>query len=114
MISPAVGAKTTLEDIVLDLITPDSGILAVAHDLFRGQRIGMAKALYHNADFIVFDEAKSALDNLTEAEAMSAIDALPEDKTVLIIAYLLSTVKRCDRIIVSDKGRHEHQIACGH
>jgi len=69
------------------------------------QRIGIARALYHDADLIVFDEATSALDNLTEREVMAAIDALPGDKTVLMIAHRLSTVKSCDRIIVLDKGR---------
>ncbi|MRU15674.1 ABC transporter ATP-binding protein [Roseovarius sp. A21] len=69
------------------------------------QRIGIARAMYHEADLIVFDEATSALDNLTEVEVMKAIDALPGDKTVLMIAHRLSTVKRCDRIIVLDKGR---------
>lgn len=69
------------------------------------QRIGIARALYHDADLIVFDEATSALDNLTEAEVISAIDALPGNKTVLMVAHRLSTVKRCDRIIVLDKGR---------
>ena len=69
------------------------------------QRIGIARALYHDADLIVFDEATSALDNLTEREVMTAIDALPGDKTVLMIAHRLSTVKRCDRIIVLDQGR---------
>jgi ABC-type multidrug transport system fused ATPase/permease subunit len=68
------------------------------------QRIGIARALYHDADLIVFDEATSALDNLTEREVMAAIDALPGDKTVLMIAHRLSTVKRCDRIIVLDRG----------
>lgn len=69
------------------------------------QRIGIARALYHYADLIVFDEATSALDNLTETEVMGAIDSLPGDKTVLMIAHRLSTVKRCDRIIVLSKGR---------
>lgn len=69
------------------------------------QRIGIARALYHDADLIVFDEATSALDNLTEREVMAAIDALPGDKTVLMIAHRLSTVRRCDRIIVLDQGR---------
>jgi ABC-type multidrug transport system fused ATPase/permease subunit len=69
------------------------------------QRIGIARAMYHDADLIVFDEATSALDNLTEAEVMDAIDALPGDKTVIMIAHRLSTVKRCDRIVVLDKGR---------
>ena len=69
------------------------------------QRIGIARALYHDADLIVFDEATSALDNLTENEVMAAIDALPGDKTVLMIAHRLSTVKRCDRIVVMEGGR---------
>jgi ABC-type multidrug transport system fused ATPase/permease subunit len=69
------------------------------------QRIGIARALFHNADLIVFDEATSALDNLTEAEVMAAIDALPGDKTVLMIAHRLTTVKKCDQIIVMERGR---------
>lgn len=69
------------------------------------QRLGIARALYHDVDLIVFDEATSALDNLTEAEVMDAIDALPGDKTVIMIAHRLSTVKRCDRIVVLDEGR---------
>lgn len=69
------------------------------------QRIGIARALYHNADLIVFDEATSALDNVTEHDVMEAIDALSGDKTILLIAHRLSTVKRCDRIIVLDKGK---------
>lgn len=69
------------------------------------QRIGIARALYHDADLIVFDEATSALDNLTEREVMAAIDALPEEKTVVMIAHRLSTVQRCDRIVVMEQGR---------
>jgi len=68
------------------------------------QRIGIARALYREADLIVFDEATSSLDNLTEREVMAAIEALPGDKTVLMIAHRLSTVRRCDRIAVMDKG----------
>ena len=75
------------------------------------QRIGIARAMYRDADLIVFDEATSALDNLTEAEVMDAIDALPGDKTVLMIAHRLSTVKSCDRIIVLDQGR---VVGCDH
>ena len=69
------------------------------------QRIGIARAMYHDADLIVFDEATSALDNITEREVMEAIDGLPGDKTVLIIAHRLTTVQRCDRILLLDKGR---------
>jgi ATP-binding cassette, subfamily B, bacterial PglK len=69
------------------------------------QRIGIARALYHDADVIVFDEATSALDTLTEKEVMAAIEALPGDKTILMIAHRLSTVKVCDRILVMDRGK---------
>lgn len=69
------------------------------------QRIGIARALYHNADLIVFDEATSALDNLTEREVMASIEALPGDKTILMIAHRLSTVKVCDRIVVMEGGQ---------
>lgn len=69
------------------------------------QRIGIARALYNEADLIVFDEATSALDNLTEAEVMAAIDALPGEKTVLMIAHRLSTVEKCDKLLVLEKGR---------
>lgn len=69
------------------------------------QRMGIARAMYHEADFVVFDEATSALDNPTEREVMAAIDNLPGDKTVLIIAHRLTTVQRCDRILILDQGR---------
>ncbi len=69
------------------------------------QRVGIARALYHNASFFVFDEATSALDNETEKEVMTAINALPGDKTILMIAHRLNTVRMCDSIIVLDKGR---------
>jgi len=63
------------------------------------QRIGIARALYKQADVIVFDEATSALDTETEQAVMEAIDALDKDLTVLIIAHRLSTLSNCDRIV---------------
>ncbi|SNT40055.1 ABC-type bacteriocin/lantibiotic exporter, contains an N-terminal double-glycine peptidase domain [[Luteovulum] sphaeroides subsp. megalophilum] len=68
------------------------------------QRIGIARALYNDADLIVFDEATSALDNLTEREVMASIEALPGDKTIVMIAHRLSTVKVCDRIVLMHRG----------
>jgi ABC-type bacteriocin/lantibiotic exporter with double-glycine peptidase domain len=69
------------------------------------QRIGIARALYHDADLILFDEATSALDNQTERQVMNSIEALPGDKTIIMIAHRLSTVRICDRIMVLDRGR---------
>ena len=53
----------------------------------------------------MFDEATSALDNATEKEVMSAIDALPGGKTILLIAHRLSTVRHCNKIVVLDNGK---------
>ena len=69
------------------------------------QRIGIARALYHNPEVIVFDEATSALDNATERELMKEINALSGEKTIIMIAHRISTLKDCDYILVLDKSR---------
>ncbi len=63
------------------------------------QRIGIARALYKNADVIVFDEATSALDNQTEQNVMDAIENLGDELTILIVAHRLSTLKKCTLIV---------------
>ena len=68
------------------------------------QRIGIARALYKNAQVIVFDEATSALDNETELAVMEGIEQLANDLTILIVAHRVSTLKRCDKIFRMDKG----------
>jgi len=67
------------------------------------QRIGIARALYKQADVLIFDEATSALDNETEQAVMDAIEDLGEDVTILIIAHRLTTLKGCDKIIKLEK-----------
>lgn len=68
------------------------------------QRIGIARALYHEPKTLVFDEATSALDNATEKAVMEAVDALSHDKTIIMIAHRLSTVERCDQIVLLEHG----------
>ena len=63
------------------------------------QRIGIARALYKQADVIIFDEATSALDNETEQAVMQSIESLGNDLTVLIIAHRLTTLKNCTQIV---------------
>lgn len=63
------------------------------------QRIGIARALYKQADVIIFDEATSALDNETEQSVMQAIEGLSKDLTLLIIAHRLTTLKNCTQIV---------------
>ena len=69
------------------------------------QRIAIARALYRDPDVLVFDEATSALDNVTEQEVTRAIEALSGDKTIMIVAHRLSTVRKCDKIAFMKDGR---------
>jgi len=69
------------------------------------QRIGIARALYKSADVIVLDEATSALDDDTEQSVMGAIELMGVDKTVLIVAHRLTTLKGCDVIVRLEDGR---------
>lgn len=68
------------------------------------QRIGIARALYKQADVLIFDEATSALDNTTEQSVMDSIDSLDRNLTVIMVAHRLSTVKRCDVIYELEMG----------
>ena len=68
------------------------------------QRIGLARAFYKQAQLLVLDEATSALDNRTEAEVMAAIEGLNRQITVVMIAHRLSTVERCDRVVLLHQG----------
>ena len=68
------------------------------------QRIGIARALYKNADILIFDEATSSLDNKTENQVMEQISKLYDKITIVIIAHRLSTLKGCDLIIEIEDG----------
>jgi ABC-type multidrug transport system fused ATPase/permease subunit len=68
------------------------------------QRIGIARALYKQAEIIIFDEATSSLDSHTEDAVMRAIEGLGSDLTLLIIAHRLSTLSICNEII--ELGNH--------
>ena len=68
------------------------------------QRIGIARALYKEADVIIFDEATSALDTSTERAVMEAIENLGDDLTVLIAAHRLTTLKGCTLVLELSEG----------
>jgi ATP-binding cassette, subfamily B, bacterial PglK len=68
------------------------------------QRLGIARALYRNPDLLVFDEATSHLDNATEQAVVEAVASLAGQKTVVIVAHRLTTVRHCERIFVFANG----------
>lgn len=69
------------------------------------QRIGIARAMYHDPELLIFDEATSALDNVTEHALMEAVHELGKQKTIILIAHRLSTVRSCDRIFLLERGK---------
>lgn len=69
------------------------------------QRLGIARALYHNPEILVFDEATSALDGDTEKAVMDAINSFHGRKTMVIIAHRLNTIAKCDVIYKVEDGK---------
>lgn len=73
------------------------------------QRIGIARALYHEPKIMVFDEATAALDNITEKLIVREIEKLSGLVTTITIAHRLTTVKNCDIIFLLKNGKIVHQ-----
>ncbi|MGL4281798.1 MAG: ABC transporter transmembrane domain-containing protein, partial [Albidovulum sp.] len=69
------------------------------------QRIAIARAILRDAPVLLLDEATSALDAESERLVQRAVDDLSKDRTTIIVAHRLATVKKADRIVVFDQGR---------
>ena len=69
------------------------------------QRLTIARAILKSPSILILDEATSSLDSESEKKIQNAIDKLMHGKTSLIIAHKFSTIKKCDKIILIDKGR---------
>lgn len=104
-------SQASLTDLVRTLPEGVNSIVGEKGSKLSGgqrQRIGIARALYREAQILVFDEATSALDNETEAEVTDAIDKLSDtNKTIFVIAHRITTLKNCNRIYELKNGTIE-------
>ncbi|MCL2285768.1 MAG: ABC transporter ATP-binding protein/permease [Firmicutes bacterium] len=123
----SIGKNITLEDTVSDMprlekacadagildfinTLPDrfDGILTEAADNISGgqrQRIAIARAFYKDAPVILFDEATSSLDRVTEAAVLDSFNQVASNKTVIIVAHRESAIAFCDTVITMDNGK---------
>ncbi len=69
------------------------------------QRISIARAMLKNAPIVILDEATANVDPENEDRLQKAIESLTRDKTIIMIAHRLKTVRRADKILVIDRGR---------
>ena len=86
----------------LETMVGDRGILLSGG---QRQRIAIGRALLKDAPILIFDEATSSLDTVSERRIQDALNVLKQNRTTLVIAHRLSTVESADRIIVVEAGR---------
>ena len=96
------GFSEDLQDMPMGLHTPVNNVNCTLSG-GQVQRILIARAIISDPSLIIFDEATSSLDNVTQAKITQTVDSLKCTK--IIVAHRLSTIKQCDRIIVIDKGK---------
>ncbi len=100
----AAFAEEFIEDLPEGFKT-DLGERATTLSGGQRQRIAIARAILRDAPILLLDEATSALDAESELAVQKAFEALSQDRTTIVIAHRLATVKKADRIIVMDKGK---------
>ena len=100
--------QAQLKDYVMQLPEKLNTIVGERGIKFSGgqrQRVAIARALYYDPEILVLDEATSALDNETENAVMEAIDKLQKNKTLIIVAHRITTLKNCEKIYEIKDGK---------
>lgn len=91
---------------LIDVVEKSGGINSMIRGLSQGQkqRLMIARGLYRNSDVLIFDEATSSLDVETEHEITQMLTSLKGNKTIIVIAHRLYTLKECDKLIYINDG----------
>lgn len=91
---------------LIDVVEKSGGINSMIRGLSQGQkqRVMIARGLYRNSDVLIFDEATSSLDVETEHEITQMLTSLKGNKTIIVIAHRLCTLKECDKLIYINDG----------
>lgn len=91
---------------LIDVVEKSGGINSMIRGLSQGQkqRLMIARGLYRNSDVLIFDEATSSLDIETEHEITQMLTGLKGNKTIIVIAHRLCTLKECDKLIYLKDG----------
>ncbi len=108
----AAAKKACCHDFIMSLPEGYSTVIGEGGATLSGgekQRISIARAILKNAPIIILDEATANVDPENEDKLIAAFDALTEDKTVIMIAHRLKTIRNADKIVVLDGG----MISCG-
>ena len=102
-----VAKKARCHDFIMNLPDGYDTVLQEGGSNLSGgerQRISIARAMLKPSKIVILDEATSSIDPENEKQLLQALDCLLEDKTTIIIAHKLNTIKNADRIVVLDKG----------
>lgn len=91
---------------LIDVVEKSGGINSMIRGLSQGQkqRLMIARGIYRNSDVLIFDEATSSLDVETEHEITQMLTSLKGNKTIIVIAHRLCTLKECDKLIYLNDG----------
>ncbi|MDQ4145823.1 MAG: ABC transporter ATP-binding protein/permease [Actinomycetota bacterium] len=104
----AVVAAARLSDFVAELTEGTDTLVGERGVRLSGgerQRVAIARALYRDPEVLVLDEGTSALDTVTEAQVIAEIERVGQQKTLIIVAHRLSTVRNCDAVVLLNRGR---------
>ena len=102
-----VAKKARCHDFIMSLPEGYDTVLQEGGSNLSGgerQRISIARAMLKPSKIVILDEATSSIDPENEKQLLQALDCLLKDKTTIIIAHKLNTIKNADQIVVLDKG----------